>query len=359
MFINQATFLKFNVLRITNIRKMKKNLFVKLAFISFLFVNVLYGQNQIGFGRLNRYYFQNVYYENNMKAKTLENKIKSCTSKTEGKKKTSNPTIQYDIEGRVVEYKRDKAREIRISYSAGNNFKEVGFYKHNRLIERDSLHWKNDKMLSSYYYNSKNKLLKQETNQYQDSMLTEHVYLILKHGKLKEKRKQVYEYYLDNSTKKITHYKNGKPRFYSVFDCNPIGENHKMKKDSAYNCVKYDVDSLGNKIKVTITNNRAYSWKTVEYFNSKDECIARKTFDVKGNNQLMWAYYYTSGVKYFTKFVSFNKRNKEIYKIENVFDNAQNCTIACTYRHGRFKSKTTQVFNEKGLLINAKVYNKH
>ena len=266
--------------------------------------------------------------------------------------------MEYDKEGRVTDYKTTREREIKVSYFKDDLKQSLSIYKRNKLVERDSFLWDNKRLLDCYYFDENNKLVQQESYKYDSTFVTEYVDHKLKKGKAIEKSKRIIEYYPDYSFKKITYYKNGKPDYYSVFDCNPIGENHKIKKDSAYNCVKYDVDSLGNKIKITIINEKQYPIKRIEYFNDKDQILAQKTFSLE-KNQLQWVYYFNPGMPMFIKFISY-KNKKENYRIENIWDDKinTNCLGSSRYSHGKLKTKSRNIYNEKGIIETSVLYNK-
>jgi hypothetical protein len=174
---------------------------------------------------------------------------------------------------------------------------------------------------------------------------------------MKELKRQVYEYYDDFSLKKITFFKKGKADYYTIFNCNPIGQNKKPGKDSTYTCIKYDIDSSGNKTKVTLTNERGYSTKVVEHYNKADERFAIRTYDLRNENMLLWEYYYEPGTDRITKFVSF-RRKKEYYKMEYSYNSGGLVTEISKYSRKRFSSKLVHSYNDKGLMISTTEYNK-
>lgn len=306
----------------------------------------------------NRVYNTDIYFENNLKETNQKNQLKKKTIVSNKSFGTKEQFIEYDKEGRVVNYKITKGKEIKINYYSGDLKLEQSVYKNQKLVARDSFLWEDKKLMACFYFDNKNKLVEKESYKYDSTFVVEYVDSKVNGNKYKEKRKRIIEYYPDFSFKKITYYKNGKPDYYSVFDCNPIGENHKIKKDSSYNCVKYDVDSLGNKIKVTIVNDRLDPRKVIEYYNDKDELIAHKVYDLK-KNQLELAYYFTPGAPLFTKFVSYF-RKKEYYRIENVYDsnNKKNCIESATYKRRRLTQKTKNSFNEKEIIASSSEYNR-
>ncbi|MCW3103333.1 MAG: hypothetical protein JWO09_1773 [Bacteroidetes bacterium] len=265
-------------------------------------------------------------------------------------------TYVYDTAGRMIGYKGGKT-EIRTSYGPADQRLSCAIYKRGKLIERDSFVWIGKTLRESYSIDGKNKIFNRQRYTYDSTYVTEFLFEKLKHGKFVEYRKNVTEYYPDHSYKKITYYKNGKPKRFTVFDCNPAGQDHKVEKDSVYNCVKYDVDSLGNKIKISLNNTKEHSWKLVEYFNEKDECIARKTYDERKHGELLWAYYYKPGQPELLKFVSY-KGVKEYYRIENGFDANGRVVAVDTYIRGKLKGRERNEYNERGLIAKTEKLNK-
>lgn len=320
--------------------------------IILIFPQIIHAQAKWTF-KNNRYYY-NVNSENNAKEinKTNSIKKKSCL-----KDNSQKEIVDYDRYGRVTNYKMSKDREIKVNYYKDDLKQSLSVYKNNKLVERDSFSWDDKKLLGCFYFNKRNKLIEKESYKYDSTFVTEYLDQKLKKGNLMITRKRITEYYPGYDIKRITTYnKKGKPVYYSVFDCNPVGENHKVKKDSVYNCVKYDVDSLGNKIKVTVINGRQFAEKDIEYFNKNDERIARKTFDLK-SNRLEWVYYFKPEAPGFTKFISY-QRNKEHYKVENVYDDKNHCTESSTYSFRKLKKKNVNAFNEKGMLTDEQFYNR-
>jgi hypothetical protein len=174
---------------------------------------------------------------------------------------------------------------------------------------------------------------------------------------MKEVSKEIYEYESDLQLKKITYY-NQKNKAYkkTVFDCNPIGINHKISKDSSYKCVKYDTDSLGNKIQITIENVKNKSTKVIMYYNNQNKIIARKNFDLKKNQPLYYSFYHPeTGVT--IKYISFHK-GKEDYKFEIKFDDKNNKTEQTTYVKNKMTSIFKYEYNPQGLLVAGKGYNR-
>jgi hypothetical protein len=266
-------------------------------------------------------------------------------------------TYVYDTAGRMTEHKRGKT-EIRAGYGADDQRLFCAFYKKGKLIERDSFVWVGKTLRESYSFDGSNKMFNRQRYTYDSTYVTEFVSERLKRGRFVEYRKDITEYYPDHSYKKITYYKYGKPKYFTVFDCNPAGQNHKVERDSAYNCVKYDVDSLGNKIKISLTNERGNSWKQVEYFNKKEELIARKTYDQRKNGELLWAYYFNPGKEHeLIKFISY-KHTKEYYRIENEFDAKGKNLVSAVYSHSKLKNRRQNTYNERGLVAKIEKFNK-
>lgn len=313
------------------------------------------GQYKSIFGK-NSWYYKAIYIENAKKDHTAKNAVKERVLVMKGSGVDENSIVNYDPEGRVTVYKGNRCPELQISYLKGNLFKEIRIMKNNKLIERDSFSYSNGRIEECFYFDEDNQLFKMESYKYKDSLLLEYVYGKLKKGKFIEKRKQVYEYYPDNSPKKITYYRNNKMDYYTVFDCDPVGKYHKVKRDSSYTCIKQEQDSLGNNVKITIVNERVYPRKEVEYFNEKNECIARKTYDLK-NNEPLWFYFFKSGVPDYVEFVSY-KNQKEFYRIKRLYNQNNQQIESTTYSHRRLKRKDVTEYNQKGLAEKEKRYNK-
>jgi hypothetical protein len=271
------------------------------------------------------------------------------------KRPSNNITYKYDENGRVINYKNRKS-EVRSDYVHDLHKRFIAFYKKGKLVELDSFYWEGNNLKACKVFDKNSKLFKRELYKHDSSYVTEYLFERRKQGKMIEMRKNIYEYYPDYSFKKITYYKKGKPHYFTVFDCDPLGKNQKIKKDSSYHCVKYDIDSLGNKVKVTVTNSKGISWKVLEYLNSKDECIARKTYDLKQKEELMWAYFFNPGTMHMTRFISY-KNSKEHYRIENIYDENGNCIETLTYKSGFLKEKGVNRFNEKGLITSTVKFN--
>lgn len=297
-------------------------------------------------------HYENKEKENNKKCGIKERTIESTSRTLNGRK------YSYDTEGRLVSYKYGRAKEIRAGYASGEQKEFVSFHKQGKLIELDSFVWNGKNLNACYILDKNRKVFKRQLYKYDSTFVTEYTFEKQSRGKYMELERYVYEYYPDYTYKKITRYKKGKPKKHIMFDCNPLGEDHKIKKDSAFNCIKYDTDSLGNKIKVTITNLKGASLKKVEYFNNNDQRIAEKTYDLKKNGGLMWAYFYDTGDPiYYTKFISY-KRGREFYKIENKYDKNSKCTESVRWSKGRIRQTYKNSFNEKGLLAKAEMYNR-
>lgn len=285
--------------------------------------------------------------ENNQKEYIIKNKVKQKVLTNEQNSGPAKVIVKYDTEGRVIMYKAKRTPEFHITYTPDNKFSEIKIYEKGKLIERDSLVYDKGKVVGCYYFGSKGELFKQETSLYRDSLLMEYTYKVKKGDKFKEKTKQIYEYYDNGNKKRYTYYKNGKAKFYSVYDCNPVGDNHKTGRDSSYLCEKFDVDTLGNKIKITVVNDRVLPKKEIEYYNEKNELLARKTFELKSNEPL-WFYYYKPDNKDYLEFISF-KNNKEFYRIKKLYNEKGLLTEWARYSHGRLKRKGVISYNDKDI----------
>ncbi|MFL5764488.1 MAG: hypothetical protein ACJ77K_11150 [Bacteroidia bacterium] len=268
----------------------------------------------------------------------------------------SETDYKYDGEGRVIEYSYNKTRFV-VTYSDSLRRHSLAKYKRGKIVFIDSLTWSDRRLKEVKSYGRKSKLERRESYQYDSTMLREYVYEKNRRGDLREFRKTTYEYYPDLSNKKITYYKKGKIKRYSVFDCDPHGITHKAKKDSAFNCVKYDVDSLGNKIQVTIVNQKGYSVKTIKYFNSSDQVVAAKTYDTKEGNPLLWEYHYKPGTYLTTHFISY-KGKKKIYEFVNNYNDKNKCVSSATYGRRKLKEKMENEFNDQGFVAKTKYYNR-
>ena len=134
-----------------------------------------------------------------------------------------------------------------------------------------------------------------------------------------------------------------------MFDCNPIGVNHKISKDSVYKCVKYDTDSLGNKMEITIENVKNKSTKVIKYFNAKNKLIANKYFDLKKNRPVYYSFFHPeTGAT--TKHISFDK-GKEVYRFEIKFGDKNNMIEQATYIKKKMVSIFKYEYNQEGLLL--------
>lgn len=296
------------------------------------------------------------YYLLNEENKRSESNVKNGLKEQRIKYNSGETVYKYDNKGRVIEYSSGKRKHV-ITYDNDIQKKSILSYKKNKLFQIDSFKWNGANLLVASNFNANYELKERETYQYDSTYVTEYKFEKTKGHSFKEFRKSVYEYYPDHSYKKITYYKKGKAKKYSVFDCDPRGIEHKAKRDSAFNCVKYDVDSLGNKIKVSITNQKGYAVKVIDYYNDKDKLIATKTYDIKKGNALLWAYTFTPGYPYYTSFVSY-VRNKVFYEVRKKRDERDNCLESTTYKRGKLKRRETQQFNEKGLLLRTNHYNR-
>lgn len=302
-------------------------------------------------------YYYDEYNESKKLEKNRKNNLKA--EKIINSKGKVELTLNFDTAGRLIAHTPRKGTAVKIDYVRNNQKKNLKFYDKGKLIETDSFFWEGTKLLSCNISYDDNKIAKRQRYKYDSTYITEYVYEKLKKGNFVELRKTTYEYYPDYSNKKITYYKKERPTHFTVFDCNPAGQTRKPQKDSAYNCIKYDVDSLGNKIKITLKNEKGYSWKIIEYYNSTAKRIASKTFDVEKNDELLWTYYFIPGEhELLSKFISY-KNKKEYYRKENKYDDKGNCLELLTYSRGKLKKINKSSYNEKGLPVKTETYNKH
>ncbi|MCK6648683.1 MAG: hypothetical protein L6Q66_03415 [Bacteroidia bacterium] len=334
---------------------MKKQTILSIVLIT-IFTSKIFSQiNNAGDFSYTSYYA--VYEENSMKEKNKEYKIKQKTISGKASIGKTYMRFVYDTNGYVIEYSSKANRKTTFNYLKDDKKKEVSTYKKGKLVERDSFNWDSKQLLDKFYFNNKNKLTGIEHYTYDSTHIIEYVFYKMRNGKKAEADKRVFEYYPDHSYKKITYFKKGKAKRYSVFDCNPVGENHKIKNDSTYNCVKYDIDSLGNKIRVSIVNEKNLSRKNIEYFDNNDKIIARKSFDLKKNQPLYFVSYKNGDPWLLSTYISYRK-GKEDYKIENKYDNNDKYTGSDYYSKGKLNSHSNTFYNEKGLISNRVNYNK-
>jgi hypothetical protein len=304
----------------------------------------------------NYWYYWDVYSENEQNILNKKNGVKQKIILDKMRHRENKTSILFDTCGRVTSYAAAK-KEVKFSYYQDNLKLQTAVYKRGKLISRDSNVWDNKKLQSRFYYNKRNKLITRDSYKYDSTFITEYRSEKFRRGKFVEMRKRLFEYYPDYSYKKITYYKKGKSTHYSVFDCNPAGESHKIKKDSAYNCVKYDVDSLGNKIKVTVVNENKNSTKTIEYFNGKDERTAQKIYDLK-KNRITWYIVYKPGSLWtITKYVTY-KKGRESYRMENTYNDNNECTSWTNYKKGKMLGRNVNSYNTKGLIEKSESFNK-
>lgn len=297
-------------------------------------------------------------YEENTKANVYkEQKIKKKVAVSKKNKKELATIFTYNTEGHIASYQPTKDVLYKITYVDADHRKTVEVYKKGELVRKDSFCWDKSRMVARFVFDKNRKLKEQEKYEYDSNYVTSYVFEKLQNGKPKEKVKRIYEYYPDYSYKKITYYKNAKPIYFSVFDCNPIGENHKIKKDSAYNCVKYDVDSLGNKIKVSIVNQNKSSYKRVEYFNGKEQRVAEKMFSLEKNQLLLYMAYRPGNNLALTNYVNYHK-GKENYRCNSDYDSADKLLKSTYFVKGKFNGSNDYTYNEKGFLDKHEQYNK-
>lgn len=297
-------------------------------------------------------------YEENNKANVYkEQKIKKKVAISKKNRKEQELVMTYNTEGRIASFQPSKDAVYKITYVDNEHRRTFEVYKKGVLVRKDSFCWDKARMIARFVFDKKQELIEQEHYKYDSTYATEYVYEKRVHGKFKEKVKRIYEYYPDYSYKKVTYYKNEKPIYYSVFDCNPIGENHKIKKDSAYNCVKYDVDSLGNKMKVSIVNQNKSSYKKVEYFDGKEQRVAEKMFTLE-DNQLVWYMAYRPGSKLaLTNYVNYRK-GKENYRCNSDYDQSDNLLKSTYFVKGKFNGAINYSYNDKGFLEKQEEYSR-
>lgn len=332
----------------------------KATLLIFLFILTskycsLYGQ-QAGSDRSNYWYYYDVHYENERNDINKKNRLKQRKVISKSPHKTRTTIVLYDTSGRVSSYKHQN-KEVKINYFVNSLKRETMIFRRGKFVSRDSFSWDNERLIYVFHYDKQNQLKRKQSYKYDSIFVTEYKFEKVKKERLREMNKTIYEYYPDHSYKKITYYKKGRPSYYSVFDCNPLGEKHKINKDSSYNCIKFDTDSLGNKIKVSVLNEKKYSRKTIEYFNEKDQRIAQKIYDQK-KNQILWYIMYKPGAVWaLTKYISY-KKGKEYYRIENTYNENNDCTSFTTYKRGKINYRNVNIYNTKGLLEKSELFNK-
>lgn len=303
------------------------------------------------------WFYYDIHSENENNHKNKANGLRQKVVTTKTSHHTDKTQVNYDTAGRVQVYK-NRNWETRIRYYNEALKQSQLVFKKGKLVESDSFLWDNKVLQSHYKYKKHDRPSYRELYKYDSTYVTEYLFEKFKGGKFKEFRKRIFEYYPDRTYKKITYYKKGKPSYFSVFDCNPAGQNHKIEKDSAYNCIKYDVDSLGNKIKVSITNENKYSRKTIEYFNDKDQRIAQKTFDLKKNRPIWFITYKPGSSWAMTQYIWY-KKGKENYRMENTYNENDDCTSWVYYSKGVMKGKTINSYNAKGVIEKSETLDKH
>jgi antitoxin component YwqK of YwqJK toxin-antitoxin module len=295
------------------------------------------------------------HYENSEQEANRKAGIKAKTTSWD---KRSEIKYLYDTAGRLTDYQFGKKKRVSTSYLDDGRKSKVAYYKKEKLIELDSFVWNGKLLQECDMLDERQVIFQRQRYKYDSIYVVEYVNEKLKRGKFREKRKQITEYYPDHTYKRVTYFKNGKPDYFTVFDCNPAGQNHKVQKDSTYYCLKEDVDSLGNKTKVTISNFRNQSIKKIEYFNAKNERIADKTYDLKRGGEIMWEYYYKRGKPFlYEKFISY-KKGKEYYRVENKFDVDDRIIESSTAIRGKLSRTSKSFFNERNLLSKTETYNR-
>jgi hypothetical protein len=322
--------------------------------LAFLLVCFLDASAQVGSAMSKSYWVYLVINDGKIWGESFKNE-KVRESVTMGSKRTI--IRRFDQEGRVIFHQGGRTPELHISYTDDSQFRELSMYKNGKLIERDSFVYDKGRPVACYYIDGKDRIFKQESTNYKDSLITDYSYKVKKGNKLKERKRTEYEYYEDGSQKKITFYKKGKPDYYTVFDCDPLGKSHKVKKDSSYNCIKTEVDSLGNKTEVAIINRNFYSTKVMTTWNKKGDKLSVKTYDPK-TEEPMYYYFYLPGAKMYREFISF-KKNKEYYRQVRTFDENEKMTSQTLYMHSKLKSRSVVNYNERGIPSGNTEYDRH
>lgn len=333
-----------------------------LIFSVFIFLS-LFSNAQLFKSTLNPYWIIYDDESNGSSPKNHHFNFKEIIVKT-GKKSTRY-IYNYDAEGRMVAYLEEKTKDklknddnkknkgFLVSYTkSGDKLKQkIQYIKNSEVIKTDSFNYNRfDRTILYARFDKEHKLKNQDVYSYDSTLLKEHQAFTFKNEKKKEVNKEVYEYESDLQLKKITYY-NKKNKAYknTVFDCNPIGVNHKISKDSSYKCVKYDVDSLGNKIQITIENERKHSVKIVRYFNKENKLIAYKKFDLKHDRPDYFTFY-NPETGAFVKQIVFRK-GKEYSRSEAKFDDKKNLIENLWYRKNRIYYLIKYQYNQEGLLV--------
>lgn len=363
--MNFVTFCDLWVIHSITLKFMTKHY---LIFSVYIFLSV-FSKAQIFKSSLNPYWIVYDDEANGASPKNHHFNFKEMIVKTG--KKSMRYIYNYDAQGRMVAYLEENTKDklknddnkknkgFLVSYmNSEDKLKEkIQYIKNSEVIITDSFNYnKFDRTILYARFDKEHKLKKQETYSYDSTLLKEHHAFTYKKGNKKEVSKEVYEYESDLQLKKITYY-NQKNKAYkkTLFDCNPIGVNHKISKDSSYKCVKYDTDSLGNKIQIMIENIKNKSTKAVIYYNNQNKIIAHKYFDLKKNKPLYYSFYNPeTGVT--IKHITFHK-GKEDYKFEIKFDDKNNKTEQVTYSKNKMTSIFKYEYNQQGLLVGGKGYN--
>lgn len=350
------------------IKNYMKHYYIKLIICTILSLSFQVIQAQMFAKNELLYYFTYNGEWDNQNAKQFKFKFKEAVVK-QGKH-LDREIFNYDDEGRMISYLTEKVKDKEkgknknrgfiITYAmAGKDFKStIVNFKNQTMIKTDSVFYnKYDKVLAYKRYD-KNKVLKwKDTYVYDSIFLKEHLAICYKKHLAKTERRETYEYETDRQLKKITYYNNkGKAYKKTVFDCNPIGVNRKISKDSIYKCVKYELDSIGNKVKITVENIKGKTTKVVQYFDKNDKMIAYKYFDVKHDWPLTYVFYYpNSGMV--KQYISF-KKGKENYRYEVKLDEKNCITERVSYYKNKMTSSLKNEYRNDGLLIASKGYNK-
>jgi len=328
----------------------------------FFLLSVCYFINQLSYSQINSLRYSKlrinnlIWTENQTRLLKKDNKVKQQTITQKGKGKNSTTTSVFSSDGRITEFHVNAKNYFKITYHNDSLIEQVIYYDNNVIKKRDSISYSGTRIKNKYRLDENNRNVESEEYTYDSTYITQYIYKKRIKGNMKELRKHVYEYYPDHSYKKITTYKKGKIKFVNNFDCNPIGE---VKYETAQNCIKYETDSLGNKIKITMINSNSWTVKQIEYYNKQDKVVAAKTY-AQPSNKVIWEYYYNSKNYLTEKFISYNDRKKELYRLEYKYNPVfiNNYDELCRYKRKKLIYKNVKEYGEKGLLIESIEINK-
>lgn len=333
---------------------MKKQLLFFILF-NFLFLFSFAQWDEIKYSQKNYLYF--IYWTNNNKALKKENKIKRQSEFHKGSN-VKNSTIDYvySPNGNLIEHYKSKKEYYKITYHNDSLVRQVQYFNNGNIKWRDSITYSGIRIKNEYRFDEKNILIESKERAYDSTYITSFSHKKMKKGKMKETERYEYEYYPDYSYKKITSYRRGKLKHTNNFDCNPIGE---VKKRDSQNCVKYETDSLGNKMRITLTTSKGYNVKIVEYIDTNNSVVYSKTYAMPSNN-LIWEYYYNSKNHLLEKFVSYKDNKKEFFRMEYKYAPGvyNNYTEFTKYKKGKLIYTKKQEYDDKGMVIKSIEYNK-